>query len=215
MAGLLESRIETMTREPSSAEEAASSDPTVESFTDPETLRERDDVRFVEAERTFEREQFEGLRKRYRAIAGVAMVGVTTDDGEVLLWGEENVSPPGGSVPADEDWVATACDMVASVVGQQVEIDDVELVEWTRFRLADDDAASIVDDETASFPAPVVHFSASLVDPDPAFLDAPAVPEDFEHELFEDDDPPTLDWYDGMPEDVHPNHEDHVALYLD
>ena len=178
--------------------------PTTDGLTDPRTLRDRDDVEFVEDTRTFEAETFEGLRERYDAIDGVVQVGVTTDEA-VLLWGEDTVAPPGGDVESDEDWAAAARRAMADLTGQQVEIDHPVLVEMTQFCREGDDSER--------FPAPSVHFEASLVDPDHEFLDDPAVPDDFEHPMF--DENPVLGWYDDVPEHVHENHAHHVELYLD
>ena len=180
-------------------------DPRTTELADPRTLRDRDDVEFVEDERTFPDETFEGLRERYDAIEGVVQVGITTDDGEVLLWGDDTVAPPGGDVETGEDWAAAARRAMEALTGQRVAVDRPVLVEWTQFCRE--------SDESERFPAPSVHFEASLVDPDSAFLGEPAVPADFEHPMFEDD--PVLDWYEGVPENVHENHAHHVELYVD
>ena len=178
---------------------------TTTGLADPRTLRDRDDVAFVENERTFGDETFGGLRERYDAIDGVVQVGATNDAGEVLLWGEETVAPPGGDVGDGEDWAAAARRAMEDLTGQRVAIDRPLLVEWTQFCRE--------SDESECFPAPSVHFAASLVDPDPAFLEGPAVPEDFDHPMF--DENPALGWHDSVPENVHENHAHHVELYVD
>ncbi|WP_232701305.1 hypothetical protein [Halobacterium wangiae] len=173
-------------------------------LTDPDSLRERDDVVVEEVTRPMPDEKFEALRERYDAIAGVVQVGLTHEDA-VLLWGEESAAPPGGSVDGGEDWVAAARDAMEDLTGQQVEIDDPLLLEVTHFARE--------SDESETFPAPSVHFGASLVDPDPAFVSDPSAPEDFEHPMFED--PPQLQWVEAVTDAVDENHAHHVDLYLD
>ena len=174
-------------------------------LTDPDSLRDRDGVVVEEAERPMPDEKYEALRERYDAIAGVVQVGLTNDGGEVLLWGDESAAPPGGNVDAGEDWVVAAREAMENLTGHQVEIDHPLMLEVTQFQRE--------SDESDSFPAPSVHFAASLVDPDPAFLDDPTVPEDFEHPMFEE--PPTIRWFDAVTDDVHENHAHHVELYVE
>lgn len=182
----------------------AEQQPTDRSVRDPDVLRDRDDVVVEESTRPIADEKFEALRERYDVIAGVVQIGLTNDDA-VLLWGDEGVAPPGGSVQDGEDWVATARDTMESLTGQRVEVEDPLMLEVTHFARE--------SDESETFPASSVHFAASLVDPDPEFLGDPTPPEDFEHPMFED--LPTLQWVDEVTEDVEDNHAHHVELYLD
>lgn len=173
-------------------------------LTDPEALRDRDDVEFVESTRAFPDDQFEALRERYQTIDGVVLVGVTTDD-SVLLWGDDDWAPPGGNVGPDEDWTAAARRHAEDVTGRDVTVDGPVAVEYNEFHRE--------GDETDSFPAPVVHFELSLPDADDAFLDDPTIPADAENDLIEEDT--RLAWFDGVPDDVHPEHERHAELYLE
>lgn len=181
------------------------SEHTLSPLTDPDALRDRDGVAFEERTRPVPDEKFEALRERYDAISGVVQVGLTRSDGAVLLWGDESAAPPGGSVAAGDDWVASARELMESLTGQRVEIDDALVLEVTRFARE--------SDGTATFPAPSVHFGASLADPDPGFVDDPSVPENFEHPMFEDR--PHVRWFDEVTEAVDENHAHHVELYLD
>lgn len=178
---------------------------TLDELHDADALRDRDDVVVEERERPMPDEKFEGLRERYDATAGVVQVGLTNDDGDVLLWGEEAAAPPGGSVGDGEDWVAAARGTIEDLTGQTVSIDDPLVLEVTYFHRE--------GDETERFPAPSVHFAASLVDPDDEWVANPSVPDDFDHPMF--DDRPTVRWYSAVTDDIDDNHAHHVEHYLD
>lgn len=182
-------------------------EPNERSIADLNTLRDRDDVEFVRGTRTFERRKFEALRDRYEAIDGVVMTGVTNDDGEVLLVGPDPWVPLGDEVGPGGDWAAAARRGVEELTGVAVEIDDVELVEESDFCLD--------GDEDSRFTAPCVSFSASLADDVPAFLDEPTVADDLDHPLYGDGEGVELGWFGAVPEDAHPNHVEHVRLFLE
>lgn len=173
-------------------------------LTDPEVLRDRADVAVEERHRPLPDEKFEGLKQRYDAIGGVVQIGLTNDDA-VLLWGDDSVAPPGGSVGAGEDWIAAARETMEDLTGQQVEIDRPLMLEITHFQRE--------SDESESFPAPSVHFAASLVDPDPEWVADPEPPADYEEPMFEER--PRIRWFDAVTDDVDENHAHHVELYLD
>lgn len=174
--------------------------------TTPADFEAESHVRVEERTRELEREKFDGLRKRYDAIDGVVMVGVTTTDGEVLLLGEETVVPLGGDVEPGEDWLAAACRNVEELTGQPVSVEEAKLVEYTTWRSAGGEA---------SFRTATVHFEASLEADAPEFRAQPTPPADVEHKHYQENERPTLGWYDGVPEAVHENHVEHVELYLD
>jgi ADP-ribose pyrophosphatase YjhB (NUDIX family) len=175
------------------------------SISDPEQLRDREDVAVVEGERTFGREQFYALRRRYGAIEGVVQVGITNDEGEVLLWGNEEWSPPGGDVEKGEEWASAARRTMEELLGVSVRIDGVERVEFTDFCLE--------GDEDERFRADTVFFEASVVDA-PGFVADPTVPEDMEHKYFPDPEEVSVAWFDEVTEDVTENHAEHVRLFL-
>ncbi|MFB6269112.1 MAG: hypothetical protein ABEH83_04155 [Halobacterium sp.] len=177
----------------------------VDSLTDPYALRDVDGVEVVESTRPVPDEKFEALRERYDAIAGVVQVGLTNGDGDVLLWGESAAAPPGDSVDDGDDWVAAARDAMEALTGQRVSVDRPLFLEITCFARE--------SDESETFPAPSVHFAASLLDPDPAFLTDPTAADDFDHPMF--DDRPVIQWYGAVTDDVDDNHAHHVERYLD
>lgn len=172
--------------------------------TDPESLRDREAVPVDEKERTFEEAKFEGLRRRYEQIDGVVLVGVTTDDGEVLLQGDDTWSPPGASVEAGEDWADAARRGIEQLTGVDIQIDRPVLVEITDFCLD--------GDESTRFPAPSIHFEASLSSDATAFREDPTFAGDVDGEYYAERE---LAWFDELPDDAHPNHEEHIELYLD
>lgn len=178
---------------------------TLDSLSDPEALRGRDDVPFEEVERELDEDQYEALRERYDAIDGVVQIALTTDDGRLLLQGFDGASswaPPGGEVDPDQDWVEAARDSIERLTGVEVEIDDAVLVEHLTFRPE--------DDEETGFTAYGVSFSASLGDEDSEFARNPTlaidIPEEYDW---------TFGWFDSVPEDANPNHVGHIELFLD
>jgi ADP-ribose pyrophosphatase YjhB (NUDIX family) len=175
------------------------------SLTDPDRLRDRESIEVIEGERTFEEEQFYGLRRRYGAIEGVVQVGITDDDGRVLLLGSGAYAPPGGDVERGEDWVDAAERSMEELLGVGVRVESVERAEFTDFCLE--------GDEDERFRADSVFFEASVVDA-PDFLADPTLPEDMEHKYFADPDGMDLAWFDEVTDAVHENHRDHVALFL-
>lgn len=181
----------------------------LDGFTDLGKLRGRDDVERVETTRSFASPSFENLEARFDAIAGVTQVGVTADDGHVLLAGDETWSPPGTDVLPGEEWAVTTRRQLESILGVDLELDGVALLEDAIFNHEDDDSRQ--------FLAPCVSFEASLTDANTeqsrAFREHPTVAEDLDHPLY-GDDAYALGWFDSIPEDVHPNHVEHVELFL-
>lgn len=180
------------------------------SYTDPTTdldeLRSRSDVEHICTERAFPPESFENLRARYDAIAGVYQVGITTDDGAVLLVGTETLSLPGGEVLPGEAWSTAARSDLETVLGTRIDID-------SPVRVLDGEFYS----ETAPderFVAPSVFFEATLREPAASFLDDPAFADDLDHPLYGDGSAYRLGWFEQVPDDVHPNHVDDVELLL-
>ncbi len=79
----------------------------MDELTDPETLREREDVEFIDAPPEEHQSHFEV----YKPIAGMAIAGVTdTDDRLLLLKHEttESIVLPYTQVENGDDWVAAA-----------------------------------------------------------------------------------------------------------
>jgi ADP-ribose pyrophosphatase YjhB (NUDIX family) len=176
------------------------------SLTDLDALRTRGDVEFLERTRALEQRKFEALRKRYQSIDGVVQVGVTDDDGAVLLVGPDPWAPPGGNVDAGEDWAAAARRAIADLTGVAVTVDGVERVEETYFCLE--------SDEDSRFLAPSVLFSASPAEEPGDFRADPTVASDLDDPLYGDGEDVELAWFEEVPGDAHPNHVDHIELFL-
>lgn len=189
---------------------AADDAPPRKTLSDPDVLRTRDDVEYLERERAFDAETFEWLRERYDAIAGVVQVGVTTDAGSVLLvkYGRNGQwAPPGGDVRPGDDWAAAARRGIEELTGVAVTVDVVERLERTEFRRE--------GDPDGSFAADSCFVRASLAGDEPGFRASPEIPADFDHDYLGDGDDLSIAWFDGVPADVNPNHEAHVRIFLD
>ncbi|MCD2204629.1 NUDIX hydrolase [Halobacterium sp. KA-6] len=101
---------------------------------DPEQCRERTDVLFrEETEVVDDRGAFNG----HETWAGTAAVVVLNDDGDVLLVnGPDGWRLPASPVKAGDDWAAVARRWVAQKTGLAVDLDRVERVQRTSYRLA-------------------------------------------------------------------------------
>jgi hypothetical protein len=194
----------------------------IESVADVEALRDRDDVPFTTETDVLDRETFERLREDAAVGDGAAIVGITNDDGAVLL---KNTCtgwlPPGGNVGPGDGWSAVAHQQAESWTGLAVELDGVERVrridrrpEGSDSAEADDSDASETDDsetddsEADELPFHVVYFRA-----------LPANGETVENEPLDsdesDDDAPEVEWFDEVSEGVDPNHEDDVRVFFE
>lgn len=104
------------------------------SLLDPEQCRERTDVLFEEAtEVVNDRGAFNGRESWVGAVA----VGVLNDVGDVLLVnGPDGWTLPASPVRAGDDWAAVARRWVAQKTAQAIDIEGVERVQRTSYRLA-------------------------------------------------------------------------------
>ena len=110
----------------------------MESLTDPESLVDRDNVDFREEASVEHQHHFE----LYEPIEGMVIVGVTDDDGRVLLMvhrEEPGAVLPYAPVESGEDWVGVARRKIEEAAGFDVEIDGVELVRRKYFSPEGDD----------------------------------------------------------------------------
>ena len=173
--------------------------PTVQSITDPESLRDREDVAFSREAEYPDRETYESLREQSETGDGAALVGVTNDDGKVLL--KDTCTgwlAPGGNVAPGEDWAAVARREAESWTDVAVELDSVERVRRIDHRLEEGEPSDVLDD-----PFYVVFFRASPATGETAPVDS------------DDEDAPDVEWFDEVPEGVDPNHEDDVGAFFD
>jgi hypothetical protein len=105
----------------------------MDELTDPETLREREDVEFNEMPPEEHRSHFE----LYEPIAGMAIAGVTDVDGRLLLLEHEDAphpTMPHGQVAPANDWVATTRAAVGDSTGVAVTVDGVRRVRHHTYR---------------------------------------------------------------------------------
>lgn len=180
---------------------------TIDSLADPTALLDREDVPVEATTRTLEAEKFEGLRERYDAIDGVVQIGLLDDD-RLLLQGWDGASawaPPGGSVMPGQDWVTAARESMEALIGLDVRIEAIALLEELTFELADGDE---------SFSAYGVSVTATLAEENDdyreAFVDDPAI--DSESPMA--DQEMALDWFTEIPDDANENHIDHIERFL-
>jgi hypothetical protein len=175
-------------------------EPTVaESLTDPESLRDRDDVAFTEETDVLDRETYETVREQSETDDGAALVGVTNDDGEVLL--KDTCTgwlAPGVNVAPDDDWTTAARREAESWLDVAVELDDVEHARRIDHRVEGDDTPDRIDD-----PFYLVFFRASL-----APGETPPVDSD-------DEDAPDLEWFDEVSAGVDGDLEEDVEVFFD
>ena len=107
-------------------------------LTDPESLVDRDDVDFREEASVEHQHHFE----LYEPIEGIIVVGVTDDEGRVLLMvhsEDPGVVLPYAPVESGEDWVAVARRKIEEAAGVDVDIDGVERVRRKYFSPEGDD----------------------------------------------------------------------------
>lgn len=163
------------------------------SVDDPARLIANTDVSYSETSRTFRKAKFEGLKQRYSTIEGIVMVGIVNNNGEVLLKGPGNWSPPGGAVQPGEDWAAAARRVIRQQTGTQIYIERPVVVEEMCFQQK--------GDRDKQFSAYILHFRARLAD------------EVAGTSTIESLD--SFSWFNNIPEDAHPNHTSHIKFYLE
>jgi hypothetical protein len=114
-------------------------EPTVESLTDPETLRGREDVEFVEEEFVLGREEYEEVRERMATWTSHAVVGIIDDDGATLLAndGSHGWTLPAFPVESGDDYATAVQDGVEELTGVAVEVDGVERARRVDYRFED------------------------------------------------------------------------------
>jgi hypothetical protein len=175
------------------------------SLDDADELVDREDVEYVEPDRSFADEKFEGLRERYGEIKGVFQLGVV-EDGAVLLWRYDDWAPMGSEVQQADGWVETAEWWFEDVTGVPIGVTAIERLERSTFRRegAEDD----------SFLADSVFLRASLAEEAQAFREDPTLAAHVREE-HDPEDLPEMGWFEAVPEGVHENHVDHVELFLE
>jgi hypothetical protein len=105
----------------------------MDELTDPETLRERENVEFDELPPETHQNHFE----LYEPIAGMAIASVTDVDSRLLLLEHEDApypTLPYGKVAPADGWVATTRSTVTDSTGVVVTVDDVRRVRHHTYR---------------------------------------------------------------------------------
>lgn len=165
---------------------------------DPEDLIDREDVRFREYPEVVDHQHHFDL---YEPIDGMAVVGVTNDDGKVLLLVHDDeplALLPHGPVEPGEDWAAAASRAVEEKTGVAVEIDGPELVKRKYFSPEGDD-----DRQTTAYQ--VFLHATPIADETAAGSSAKADQGDW-----------TAGWFDEVPVDAdHEEVEDDIRLFVD
>lgn len=116
-----------------------SDDPTGDSLFDPETLRDEAEVEFTEATRVHEDEDHCSV-----GIEGKAVVGVTDDDGELLLVVDDErkfATLPAGNVESDDDWAAVGKDRTEHLLELPIELDGPKRVREVEHVTEEDEQA--------------------------------------------------------------------------
>lgn len=174
---------------------------------DPAALFERDDVTTEVVDIEADAEHF----NRYQDWKGMAIAGITNDDGEILL--VKNTDPdvchdwvlPHGVVRgADVDWADTAADWVDGLTGVSATIDDVVHVRRNNITLDvdDEDAGEAETRETTTYH---VIFSGQPHDRESIEPDA----------RYDCDDVWTAGWHDTVPDSARETESADIARFVD
>lgn len=184
---------------------------TVESLTDPETLRDREGVAFREEETVLDPAEYEDVRERVENVAGLVLVGVTDDERRTLLVNRDGCTRgwmlPGGVVSPDENWVAAGRRAVERLTGVAVEIHGPAEARRTVYRPAEGTpqgrATPQGDDDRCVTHDVVWHGSPAG---DATLPDAP---------VSVDGDEWDVEWFHDLPHDVDAADEADVRLFVD
>jgi len=196
-----------MTDEPPTDDE-----PTVESLSDPETLRDRDDVAFRDEETVLGPGEYEDVRERVERVAGLVLAGVVDDEGRTLLVNREGCSRgwmlPGSVVAPGDDWAAAGRRAVERMTGVTVAVHGPAAVRRTVYRPAEGEA--VAESQSTASPDgkhPVSNDVVWRASPTGGgtLPDAPVV----------DGDEWDAGWFDDLPQDVDAADEDDVRLFVD
>lgn len=174
----------------------------MESLTDPERLRDRDGVRFLEESRIVPQSEFESVVET--ADSHVA-VGITDDDGAVLL---ENDGAHGWTLPAfvvdaGEDWAETARHGIDRLTDGPVELAAPELVRRVEFRPDGQERAGA--DPESRFRMYNVVVRAAAVDQESIAIDRST----------ERGSERNLEWFAEVPDEQEGAVADDIRLFLD
>lgn len=110
-------------------------------LTDPETLRDRDDVAFEQQTRRFDGEEADAVREQFPEWDSHVAVGVLNDAGEVLLVddGHHGWTLPAAPVGDGDDYVTAGREYVEALLDADVPVSGVERVRRIDYFVGDDD----------------------------------------------------------------------------
>jgi ADP-ribose pyrophosphatase YjhB (NUDIX family) len=210
----------------------------MDSVTDPESLRDHDGVEFSEQTVVVDDEEFETATEGAESQAGMVVVGVTNDDGEILLVDSEWVDgwvPPNGPVGTDEDWAAAADRWSEDQLGFPVAVGDPEFVVRTETQPESGDSSVV--GYTVGFTASllpmmeasdaVAGIGAGGVPPNAGPGGEPTAPDAGPSGGAGPGAPggptpgnggqqqPEVEWFGEVPPGVAPSHEGNVRVFLD
>lgn len=154
----------------------------MDSLTDPESVVEREDVDVREEASVEHQHHFE----LYEPIEGMAVVGITNDEGEVLLLVHTEGSGavlPYAPVESGEDWLAVGRRRATELADVDVEIDGIERIRRKYFSPEGDD-----ERETTGYDVVLRASTAADETPDRTDVD--------------DDGQWDARWVDEIPEDA-------------
>jgi len=153
---------------------------------DPVALRDREDVEY----RTEAVDATEGECDYFAEIAGMAAVGVTSEDGVLLMESPHGWRLPYGPVQPDEDWFAVGERIASALTGRDATIAGVERANRITHRFDGRDATT----HDLVLRADAIPERSTAADPS-----------------FGPWDDLTVDWFDRVPEDAYHDHEDAVS----
>ena len=170
----------------------------MESLSDPEFLRDYDEVEFQTEVEILDEEGFEDAHENLRALDSHVVVGIVNDREEVLLQndGHHGWTLTAFSVESSDDWVVTACNRVKRLTGTAIEINGAERVRRIDYCLEseNDPRISIYN----------VVLRASPVEGE-TIEENPCSP----HE-----DSPELEWFNRVPEEQKESIKADIRLFL-
>lgn len=169
---------------------------------DPAALFERDDVTTEVVEIEADVEHFE----RYQDWRGMAIAGITNEDGEVLL--VKNTDPdvchdwvlPHGVVREDDaEWAETAADWVDGLTGVTVDIEGVVHVRRNDISYGTEDGETL---ETTTYHV--------------VYSGRPHADEEIQEDVrYDCDDVWTADWHDSVPDSARETESHDIARFVD
>lgn len=110
----------------------------MDSFSDPESFRDRVDVPFREETRRLPVDEFDSVTER---VESHAVVGITNDEGDVLLMndGSHGWTLPAFSVAQRTNWLERTRTEAETLLDTSVILEDIELVRRVKFQPETDD----------------------------------------------------------------------------